>query len=343
MNEFELIDRMRERLSPRGERIVVWSGDDAAVVRPGGGVSVTSIDSFVEGVHFRLTTTSLRDLGHRCMAASLSDLAAMGAVAGEAYIALGLPPHLGEREVLELADGAEALAAAHDVTICGGDVTRADELFVAVTVVGYAERAEDLARRDGARAGDLVGVTGVLGGSGAGRLLLERKPAGRDVEAGARLLERHLRPHPLLATGRALARAGVSAMLDVSDGVASDAVRMCERSRAGAEIRLADLPVEDGVAEVVAPLGFDPPEFAACAGEDYELLFAAPAPMRDAVERAAAGSGAEVSWIGEIVPAGEQGEEGPVRLLGADGRPRRLRGWDHLSREGAGRRSPGRA
>ena len=153
VNEFDLIATMRERLSPRSDRVVVWSGDDAAAVRPGGAISVTSTDSFVEGVHFRLVTTSLRDLGHKCLAASLSDLAAMGADAGEAYIALGLPAHLGEREVLELADGAEALAASCEVTICGGDVTRADELFVVVTVVGYVEteRATRAPRRRPAR------------------------------------------------------------------------------------------------------------------------------------------------------------------------------------------------
>src|SRR5688572_14677899 len=111
MGEFSLIAAMRARLSPRGDRVVLWSGDDAAAVRPGGAVGVTSTDAFVEGVHFRLVTTSLHDLGHKCLAASLSDLAAMGAGAGEAYVVLGLPAHLGEREVVELAEGAESLAA----------------------------------------------------------------------------------------------------------------------------------------------------------------------------------------------------------------------------------------
>ncbi len=341
MSEFDLIARMRERLDPRGDRVVVWSGDDAAVVRPGGGVSVTSIDSFVEGVHFRLATTSLRDLGHKCLAASLSDLAAMGAHPGEAYIALGLPDHLGEREVLELADGAEALAAEHGVAICGGDVSRAGELFVSVTVVGYAAAAGDLACRDSARPDHVVGVTGALGGSGAGLVLLERRPAGGDREAGERLLERHLRPRPLLSAGRALARAGVGAMLDVSDGVASDALRICERSGVAAEIRLGDLPLEEGVAEVVTALGLDPSEFAATAGEDYELLFTAPAGACEAIEAAAASTGTEVSWIGRILARGA--EDDPVRLLDADGRSRRLRGWDHLSRAASGRRSPGSA
>lgn len=343
MGEFDLIAKLRARLAPRGDRVVVWSGDDAAAVRPGGGVSVTSIDSFVEGVHFRLVTTSLRDLGHKCMAAALSDIAAMGALPGEAYIALGVPGHLGEREVLELSEGADALAATCDVTIAGGDVTRADELFVVVAVVGYADAEQDLARRNGARPGDLLGVTGTLGGSGAGLLLLERKHHARDVEAGARLLERHLRPQPLIATGRALAGAGIHAMLDVSDGVASDVARICEQSGVSAEVRLADLPLEEGVADVAHDLGLDPLELAATAGEDYELLFAAPPDARDDVERAAAAAGAEVTWIGRVLEAAEGSDAAAVRLLDEAGRSRRLRGWDHFARAGAAPGSPGPA
>jgi thiamine-monophosphate kinase len=343
MNEFDLIAKMRERLEPRGERVVVWSGDDAAAVRPGGAVSVTSIDSFVEGVHFRLVTTSLRDLGHKCMAASLSDIAAMGAEPGEAYIALGLPAHLGEREVLELSEGADSLAASFGVTVCGGDVSRADELFVVVTVVGYVENEQELARRDGARPGDLLGVTGTLGGSGTGLLLLERKHAGRDVAAGERLLERHLRPVPLIAAGRALAGAGVHAMLDVSDGIASDVARICERSGVAAEVHLAGLPLEEGVADIARDLGLDPTELAASAGEDYELLFAAPASARDGVEQAAASTGSEVTWIGRILERTGGTDDDAVRLLDEAGRSRRLRGWDHLTRAGAAPGSPGRA
>jgi thiamine-monophosphate kinase len=335
LNEFDLLRKIRERVAQSDDRVVVASGDDAAVVRPAGGVSVTSVDAFVEGVHFRLVTTSLRDLGRKCLAASLSDIAAMGALPGEAYLAVGLPDHLGERETLELAEGAAALAAEHGVTICGGDLTRADELFVAVTVVGYAEDADRLATRGGARTGDLIGVTGALGGSGAGLILLERKPAGVDVQVGGRLLDRHLRPRPLLEAGRALAAAGVSAMVDVSDGVASDLERLCEQSGVGAEVRLDSLPLDDGVAEVAAAAGIDPLELAAEAGEDYELLFTAPPGARDAVERAGRDSGSPVTWIGRVSDGGE-----PVpRLLDETGRRRRLAGWDHL-RKGRERREP---
>jgi thiamine-monophosphate kinase len=339
MNEFDLLSRIRERVARSDDRVVVGSGDDAAVVRPAGGVSVTSVDAFVEGVHFRLATTSLRDLGHKCLAASMSDIAAMGALAGEAYLAVGLPDHLGERETLELAEGAAALAAEHGVTICGGDLTRADELFVAVTVVGYAEDADRLATRGGARSGDLIGVTGALGGSGAGLLLLERRPADIDVQAGKRLLERHLRPRPLLAAGRALAAAGVSAMLDVSDGVASDLERLCEQSGVGVEVRLDSLPLDEGVGEVAKAAGIEPLELAAAAGEDYELLFTAPPDRREGIERAGRNTGSPVSWIGRV--SGE-GEAVP-RLLDETGRPRRFLGWDHLRRGRERTAPPGRA
>jgi thiamine-monophosphate kinase len=329
MNEFELLAKIRGRLARPADRVVVGSGDDAAVVRPAGRVSVTSVDSFVEGVHFRFATTSMRDLGHKVLAASLSDLAAMGAEAGEAYIAIGLPQHLGEREVLELAEGAAALAGELGVALCGGDLTRADELFVAVTVVGYADDAGSLAARSGARPGDLVGVTGALGGSGAGMLLLERKPAGIDVQTGGRLIERHLRPRPLLEAGRALAAAGVSAMLDVSDGVASDLERLCEQSAVSIEAQLGSLPVDEGVGDVAAALGVDPLELAAGAGEDYELLFTASPDAKAGVEQAGEDSGAQVTWIGRVTGS----DEARVTLLDAKGEPRRVAGWDHLRRD----------
>jgi thiamine-monophosphate kinase len=204
-SEFELIERIRDRLDRRGDRVLRGSGDDAAVVRADA-LSVTSVDAFVEGVHFRLATTSLRDLGHKCLAASLSDLAAMGARPGEAYLSLGLSRSIGEREVLELVDGIEELASRHGVTICGGDLTSSAELFVAVTVVGWAGSEAELAGRDGASAGESVGVTGALGAAAAGLLLLERKGHGLPLEVGERLIERHRRPEPRLSAGRWSAR-----------------------------------------------------------------------------------------------------------------------------------------
>jgi thiamine-monophosphate kinase len=332
-SEFDLIEAIRSKLGERGGRVIVGSGDDAAVTRADG-VTVTSVDGFVEGVHFRLATTSLRDLGHKCLAGAASDIAAMGASPGEAYFVLAVPDHLAAGEVTDFAEGAEALAATLGFTICGGDVSRGDELFVAVTVTGHAAHEDDLVLRDGAMPGDRIGVTGALGGAGAGLLLLERKLTGLDTSVGEALIERQLRPRPRIAAGIALAGAGVHAMIDVSDGIASDCERLAERSRVTVEVDLADLPVEEGVADVADQAEIDPLVLAATAGEDYELLFAAPPGAVAAVEAAGAQANAPVTWIGQVL------EGGGVRLLAADGTKRRLRGWDHLApRQGF----PGRA
>jgi thiamine-monophosphate kinase len=322
--EFDLIERIRARLGSRGDHVLRSSGDDAAVVRADG-VVITSVDGFVEGVHFRLATTSLEDLGHKCLAAALSDLAAMGAGPGEAYLAIGLPRNVAEREVLELVTGAERLAAELGVTICGGDLTRSAELFLAVTVVGHADSEASLVGRDGARPGDFVGVTGDLGGSAAGLVLLERKGHGLPLEVGERLIERHRRPQPRLGAGRELAQAGVTAMLDVSDGVASDAVRLAEASGVALELNLDLLPLDEGVDAVAESVGKTGPELAATGGEDYELLFTAPAQARERVESAP--SDTNVTWIGRAV-AGYG-----VTLRDAGGEPRALVGWNHLAEQ----------
>ena len=299
MGELDLIRSFVAGLGQRGGRVVRGPGDDAAVVRADGACAVT-IDTVVDGVHFRRATHSPADIGHKALARGLYDIAAMGAAPGEAYVALGLPDDFAAADARELVAAMEALAERCGVTIAGGDVTASPVLFATVTATGWADHPEAMVGRDGARPGDVVGVTGELGGSAAGL---------RELERGARsgeLVDRHRRPTPRLAQGRALAAAPVNAMIDVSDGVATDARHLADASGVAIRIRLPDLPTAAGADA----------ELAATGGDDYELLFTC------APERAEAIEG--VTWIGEVA------DGSGLELVDAAGRAVALAGFEHL-------------
>jgi thiamine-monophosphate kinase len=297
--ELSLIDSIAAAIQTRGGRVVRGIGDDASVVKALK-VCVTSVDTVVEGVHFRLDEPELsfQDIGWKALVGGLSDIAAMGAQTGEAYVALGVPSHVSERQALELMLGAEELAELTGTTIAGGDVVSAPVLFASVTVVGWAERDQKLIGRDGARPGDLVGVTGALGG-------------------------RPRRPLPRLREGRVIAPAGVHAMIDISDGLATDARHLAESSGVVLKIDLDQLPTDEQTQITADALGMPTWEAAASVGEDYELCVCVPRKRAERVSAACKRAGTGLTWVGHV------SEGWPGVVLRHEGRKQTLTGFEH--------------
>lgn len=307
-SEDDAIARISALLGSPPAHVLQGIGDDVALLAPD---LVWTVDTLVEDVHFTRTTASAADVGWRALAVNLSDLAAAGAAPLGALVALSAPAEA-SADFEPLYRGLAACADAFACPVIGGDITRAPQLVLSVTVLGRA--SAPVPGRAGAQPGDVLVVTGRLGGSAAGLAIVQGRATAGGFDAA--LIERHRRPQPRLDDGRELAPVA-HALMDLSDGIATDARRLAQRSGTRLIIDLDALPLDAGVAAVAESLGTPPGVLAATGGEDYELLAALPRAAADAL-------GDRVTIIGAV----EAGDPG-VAFTGA-GADRDLVGWDHL-------------
>ncbi len=306
IGELELVRRIRN--SPGGSRtlgVLTGIGDDTAVLSLTPGVSLlATTDLVIEGIHFRRSSATPRDIGWKAMAVNLSDIAAMGGTPRWALVAVALPGSARIDDVEACYDGMREAAGPHGVVIVGGDTSVSpDGWVINVTVLGEHSGTPRL--RSMARPGDAVAVTGSLGRSAAGLAVLERgADPGRGISAAAleEIMSAHLRPVARIEEGRWLgAQATVHALMDCSDGLATDLAHICRESRVSARVFLERLPVSPAVAEAGRALGRDPIEWATTGGEDYELLLTCEAGAATGLaEDLRAATGTALTVIGEV-------------------------------------------
>ena len=289
IGEFGLIAHLRGVLGEAGAGADIVSGiaDDAAVYRIGEGrVHVVTTDALIEGTHFDRSFMPMEHLGFKAMAVNVSDIAAMNARPRYATLTLGLPQNVSVEMVGQLYEGMRRACRAYDLRVVGGDTTSARQLTLSVTVIGEA-REEDVVYRKGAQVGDVLCVTGDLGAAYAGlKVLAEQRRAlqeqGDDYapEVGefSYVIQRQLAPQAQLSTVKTWAERGVRphALIDISDGLASEVHHLCEASHVGALVRGAALPIAPETRSAADHFAEDVDVYALFGGEDYELLFALP-------------------------------------------------------------------
>lgn len=330
------------------DTVILGIGDDAAVLQPPRGRLLASIDMLVEGVHFDRRLITPWQLGWKALAVNVSDIAAMGGVPLYALVSIGLNESVDDAYVDAVYDGMLAVAERFGVEIVGGDTVKSPHAIVIdVAIMGQADSP---VTRAGARPGDLVAVTGPLGASAAGLAWLlhsfssgegggaegshpscEGVPqaVGAHSSWAQELIRAHLEPMPRVPEGRALAASGaVTAMMDISDGLANEVNHIAEESGVGAVVFAAQIPISDATAAAGRALGRDPLHWALFGGEDYELVFTFKRDQTEAACRCLASVGGRLHVVGEIVPS-ERG----VKLVAASGETTDLSpaGYDHFA------------
>jgi thiamine-monophosphate kinase len=323
-DEFALIDDLVAGLNPPpSSDLVVGIGDDCSAIKRGPFIDVYTTDTMVDGVHFLSESVDWEDLGWKSIAVNLSDVASMGATPLHTLATLGIPPGFPADHLKKLYSGIDAITSALGGQVTGGDIVRADRLFVSVTAVGTIDtRTSDFPDpmlRSNAVPGDVIGLTGVVGASGAGLQLIK---AGLSIPDWAQV---HNRPTPAVVVGPALRIAGVKCAIDVSDGLVADLGHICERSDISATVEMELVPVP---VELPSAFPDEWQQLALSGGEDYVLLFTC---SEELFARAESAVATPLTRIGRVIERSDSASH--VTVLDDSGRDitPSQGGWDHLS------------
>ncbi|MBI1806864.1 MAG: thiamine-phosphate kinase [Ignavibacteria bacterium] len=342
IGEFGLIDRIHSLANfsvddfSLHDNLVKGISDDAAVFRPTPGkLQLITTDGFVEGIHFDLTFTSMKHLGWKAMVANFSDLAAMGAIPRYATLTISLPKKISVEMVEELYSGAGLACKKYSCLLVGGDTTTSiGTMMLSVAVTGEADERH-VRYRDGAHPGEYLCVTGHLGASVAGLKILQREKERftdaqnaftfqPNLEPYAAAIEKHLMPKPRLDLSKILTeQVKIGALIDISDGLASEVHHLCVSSNAGAAVYEHSIPVDSMTQKIAAEFSEPPTDYALYGGEDYELLFTVSDQEHEKLDRLTN----DVTIIGRMF----QRENG-IELVRESGEHEALRfgGWDHF-------------
>ena len=328
IGEFEFIRSIQRNCHYSPSKVIQGIGDDCAVIGPyEDRVFLITTDLLLEDVHFILKKISPEHIGEKAVNVNLSDIAAMGGDARHLFVSLAIPKQMRAETARLIYTGIKTACRMHNVNILGGDTSASpDKLMINVTVIGEARKKEVL-YRNGARAGDGIYTTGTLGDSAAGLMLIMEEASAPKPLASA-LIKAHNRPKPYLEAGRMIAQSRLaSAMIDLSDGLASDLWRICESSRVGARLEQNALPLSEELKAFADLNHLDPLHLALSGGEDYRLLITVP--QKNAVQFQKMFKRSDLC---QIFCLGEITEDGGIETIAPNGSCKRLdfKGFDHF-------------
>jgi thiamine-monophosphate kinase len=326
LGEFGLIDLIRSSAECEDlartpwQKVLVGIGDDAAAWQSNNRIHLATTDTLVQGVHFDLGVISWEELGWKALAVNLSDIAAMGGIPKYTLLSLALPPELKVEDISKFINSMVHLAREFDTAIVGGNVARAPNIVITLTIIGYS-KGKTLLKRSTSAPGQQIAVTGYLGSSAAGLEMLRGKtisdPGARDI-----LRQAHCKPAPRVKEGQVLVERGVRTAIDISDGLIADLDHICESSKVNAKVNVEQVPVHP----VVMAHFPNYRDLALCGGEDYELLFTAD---EATIARAKRALSCPVTVIGNIT---DQKLATRVTLVDNEANivPYKKGGWDHF-------------